>query len=194
MCGSGEKGCAICVNGDGGCLCSMNEDCFAPATKEQLLNRLTRNSYPRYRRQMWEALALTMEEEPSEERNKTMSKYIIEVEDTPFTTPLTDYSLYKIKEFNPSEYTKDAYEDGLKDAWHACHWLHNAYDNIKLKVFNTSITDHIYQTFTPMEAVKKIAEYEQSQKDEKAKEELEKLAERFGIHKIYDIVKEIRGE
>ena len=39
-----------------------------------------------------------------------------------------------------------------------------------------------------------ISDYEQGQKDEKAKEELEKLAEQFGIHKLYALVKEIRGE
>lgn len=52
MCGYGNKLCATCYFGDGGCLAAMREDYWIPATKQQLIGRLDNNSYKRNRKEM----------------------------------------------------------------------------------------------------------------------------------------------
>lgn len=49
MCGTKDKPCCICFCGDGGCLASMREDFYMPATEEQVRERLENGSYPEYR-------------------------------------------------------------------------------------------------------------------------------------------------
>lgn len=49
MCGTNDKPCCICFCGDGGCLASMREDFYMPATEEQVRERLENGSYPEYR-------------------------------------------------------------------------------------------------------------------------------------------------
>lgn len=45
MCGFGDRTCGICANA-GFCLCSMNEDEFSPASKEEVRRRLEEGRYP----------------------------------------------------------------------------------------------------------------------------------------------------
>lgn len=54
-CGAGNRTCAICWMADG-CLASRYDDYFIPAKKEQLIERLNNNKYPRYRDLMIETL------------------------------------------------------------------------------------------------------------------------------------------
>ncbi len=49
MCGTNDKPCCTCYCGDGGCLASMREDFYMPATEEQVRERLENGSYPEYR-------------------------------------------------------------------------------------------------------------------------------------------------
>lgn len=49
MCGTNYKPCCTCYCGDGGCLASMREDFYMPATEEQVRKRLENGSYPEYR-------------------------------------------------------------------------------------------------------------------------------------------------
>lgn len=49
MCGTKDKPCCTCFCGDGGCLASMREDFYMPATEEQVRKRLDNGSYPEYR-------------------------------------------------------------------------------------------------------------------------------------------------
>lgn len=49
ICGTGNKSCAICGNGSGGCLTTMREDCFCLASERQLVERLNKNEYPEKR-------------------------------------------------------------------------------------------------------------------------------------------------
>lgn len=49
MCGTKDKPCCTCFCGDGGCLASMREDFYMPATEEQVRERLENGSYPKYR-------------------------------------------------------------------------------------------------------------------------------------------------
>lgn len=44
-CGSGDKTCGICFYADGGCLASMRDDFFCPATKKQVEKRLAEGRY-----------------------------------------------------------------------------------------------------------------------------------------------------
>ena len=49
MCRTNDKPCCTCYCGDGGCLASMREDFYMPATEEQVRKRLENGSYPEYR-------------------------------------------------------------------------------------------------------------------------------------------------
>ena len=44
MCGFGDRTCGICANA-GFCLCSMNEDEFIPASKEEVRKRIEDGRY-----------------------------------------------------------------------------------------------------------------------------------------------------
>lgn len=48
MCGTKDKPCCTCFCGDGGCLASMREDFYMPATEDQVRERLENGSYPEY--------------------------------------------------------------------------------------------------------------------------------------------------
>lgn len=52
MCGYGNKLCATCYRGNGGCLAAMHEDYWIPATKQQLIERLDNNNYKNNRKEM----------------------------------------------------------------------------------------------------------------------------------------------
>ena len=45
MCGFGDRTCGICASA-GFCICSMNEDEFSPASKEEVRKRLEEGRYP----------------------------------------------------------------------------------------------------------------------------------------------------
>ena len=48
MCGTNDKPCCTCYCGDGGCIASMREDFYMPATEKQVRKRLENNSYAEY--------------------------------------------------------------------------------------------------------------------------------------------------
>ena len=48
MCGTKDKSCCTCFCGDGGCLASMREDFYMPATEDHVRERLENGSYPEY--------------------------------------------------------------------------------------------------------------------------------------------------
>ena len=48
MCGTKNKECAICAFGEGGCLASMREDHYVPATREQVEARISEGRYKNY--------------------------------------------------------------------------------------------------------------------------------------------------
>lgn len=54
-CGFDGKECAICGCG-GGCVASMRDDYYYPATKEQIIQRLDEGKYPDYRQLMIDTL------------------------------------------------------------------------------------------------------------------------------------------
>ena len=54
-CGTDGKECAVCCYGDG-CVATMLEDLYAPATQEQIIDRLNQREYPRFRQLMIDTL------------------------------------------------------------------------------------------------------------------------------------------
>lgn len=56
ICGVGDKQCAICGSGGGGCLATMREDLFSLASERQLVERLNEGKYPNYRQLMIDTL------------------------------------------------------------------------------------------------------------------------------------------
>lgn len=55
MCGVGDKECAICCLGEG-CLASMREDFFVLASERQIVERLNKSKYSKYRQLMVDTL------------------------------------------------------------------------------------------------------------------------------------------
>lgn len=56
MCGFGEKSCAICFYGDGGCVASLREDLYLPASMEDVVGRLDKGVFAKDRKTMKEYL------------------------------------------------------------------------------------------------------------------------------------------
>jgi hypothetical protein len=56
ICGVGDKHCAICGSGGGGCLATMSEDLFSLASERQLVERLNEGKYPNYKQLMIDTL------------------------------------------------------------------------------------------------------------------------------------------
>lgn len=73
-CGAFDKSCGICGNGDGGCLASMAEDLFTPATKEQIIERLNNNRYTGDRNIMIATLKEKFNYDYIEERKEKLMK------------------------------------------------------------------------------------------------------------------------
>ena len=75
MCGTKDKPCCTCFCGNGGCLASMREDFYMPATKEQVRERLENGSYPEYRDVMKTYLkALEIAAEAEADANKKIAE------------------------------------------------------------------------------------------------------------------------
>lgn len=81
MCGTNDKPCCTCYCGDG-CLASMREDFYMPATEEQVRTRLENGSYPAYRDVMERYLAAleiaNKQTIPSFEAMSRMNQIVIE--------------------------------------------------------------------------------------------------------------------
>ena len=81
---------------------------------------------------------------------------------------------------------KEAYQRGLADAWSAARKIQDTGGNLNWWIHNVSAP----------EAIKGIRQYEQ-ERDERIdpdKSKVEALANDIGIHKLFALVKEIRGE
>lgn len=143
-----------------------------------------------------------------------MSKYIIEIEDTPFTSPGSENELYKATNFRSLVFDEeglkkleryeepsfdsdmsDTYEDGLNDAWIAAR-----------RIFCTPMLRPgllINELFDKKDAISILLDYEAGEvidrlnKFDQERPQLEAvkgLADKIGINKLYALVKEIRGE
>lgn len=87
------------------------------------------------------------------------------------------------------------YQKGLKDAWEAAKKLWDLKGDI-IKVFRKYSVFDILDCYTASEVIEKIRQHEQEKEEiiDIDKNKVEALANDIGIHKLYAIVKEIRGE
>ena len=153
-----------------------------------------------------------------------MSKYIIDIVDMPYQNDGDGKKLYRARYFNSlvfdedgldklekyeqiqKEDLADAYQDGLRDAWWAAKRIvlganrgGLTYEELN-SIFGTPC-DGINTTFGVLthysadEAVELISHYEeQAKKDVRDLQKVKALADEIGIHRLYSIAKEIRGE
>jgi hypothetical protein len=92
------------------------------------------------------------------------------------------------------------YQKGLSDAWDAARKICTNWvlpDSVLSKIFGIDKTiDDIMKENTASEAIEKIKAYEQEKEEiiDPDKNKVEALANDIGIHKLFALVKEIRGE
>lgn len=86
------------------------------------------------------------------------------------------------------------YQKGLKDAWEAARTLWNTPN--RKEIFGHTTFNTVLTTLTAQEAIKKIRQYEKEKEEiiDPDKNKVEALANDIGIHKLFALVKEIRGE
>lgn len=117
--------------------------------------------------------------------------------------------LGKLEKYEESPYTqsdcdrarKEGYEQGLKDAWEAARKIGDADRKLDKKFRNYLVgikSGLVEELLSPDEAISKIKVYEEQKKEEgeinENKTKVLELANKIGIHELYAIVKEIRGE
>lgn len=87
------------------------------------------------------------------------------------------------------------YKKGLSDAWEAARKIANMPYGEEEKVFGSGGWKFIIN-HTASEAIEKIRQYEQEKEEmiDIDKNKVEALANDIGIHKLFALVKEIRGE
>lgn len=91
---------------------------------------------------------------------------------------------------------EDGYQRGLNDAWEAARWVTKNNAGKNFEAFGTHFTSEIVQKISVSKVIEKIRQYEQRQEEiiDSDKNKVEALANDIGIHKLYALVKEIRGE
>lgn len=89
---------------------------------------------------------------------------------------------------------QEEYQRGLTDAWNAARTLWNTPN--RKKVFGHTTFSTTLTTLTAQETIEKIRQYEQEKEEiiDPDKNKVEALANDIGIHKLFALVKEIRGE
>ena len=103
------------------------------------------------------------------------------------------------------EVTADAYqrgyEQGLSDAWDAAkktayYWIWSGGTNEAEEIFGTDDIVAIFKNYSASVTMEKIRQYEQGKEEiiDPDKNKVEALANDIGIHKLFALVKEIRGE
>lgn len=95
----------------------------------------------------------------------------------------------------------DGYDAGLDDAWKAVRKIIHMPEGDLLNIFTECYSAvctalQVILKYDASEAIEKIRQYEQEQEEiiDPDKNKVEALANDIGIHKLYALVKEIRGE
>jgi hypothetical protein len=93
-------------------------------------------------------------------------------------------------------YYSDGYQRGLNDAWDVAKKISIMDSPTRDEIFGLVITSNIIDENSAPEAIEKIRKYEQEQDEriDSDKNKVEALANDIGIHKLFALVKEIRGE
>ena len=136
--------------------------------------------------------------------NGQISAEPIPVEDlTPYTEPdLEQVNAEKDKIYDEArargyeEGKARGYQEGLFDAWEAARKIASDNAGQNYSIFGQHFTAEILNTHSASEAIEKIRQYEQEQEEiiDPDKNKVEALANDIGIHKLFALVKEIRGE
>ena len=151
-------------------------------------------------------------------------KYIIELEDNEFVyktiisngypmiqiivpAPYTELDLEQVNAEKDKIYDEArargyeegkarGYQEGLFDAWEAARKIASDNAGQNYSIFGQHFTAEILNTHSASEAIEKIRQYEQEQEEiiDPDKNKVEALANDIGIHKLFALVKEIRGE
>jgi hypothetical protein len=96
---------------------------------------------------------------------------------------------------------EDGYQRGLDDAWECARKIIHIPEGDLLNIFTvcysavcTSV--QVFLKYDASECIEKIRQYEQEKEEiiDPDKNKVEALADDIGIHKLYALVKEIRGE
>ena len=92
--------------------------------------------------------------------------------------------------------TGSEYQRGLSDAWEAAKKICDMKWKKRREVFGTDVYADIIALLSASECIEKIRQYEQEKEEiiDPDKNKVEALANDIGIHKLFALVKEIRGE
>ena len=85
----------------------------------------------------------------------------------------------------------EGYKDGLHDAWDTAKKIYNTPAKTRREIFPLVNYDDILENLTPEEALEKIKAYGQ---DTSLRQRVIELADEVGIHRLYAMVKDVRGE
>ena len=138
-------------------------------------------------------------------RKEAHDKCMSEAEDLAYKlySPKIDEAYKKGLSDGKSQDAKDfadmydsGYSEGLKDAWGVARKIAVMPDGKLEAIFGTAYLTKIFTNYSASEAVEKIRAYEQEKekKIDPDKNKVEALANDIGIHKLFALVKEIRGE
>lgn len=121
-----------------------------------------------------------------------MAKYIIEIPDeVPVSDELVPFDMCR-----PSWYL-EAYENGKADTeddvWEFIRIICDMTVSERKECFNSETCD-LDEYLTYQEAKAKYDAWKKQKEEEEEMKEVTALAEKIGIHKLYSMVKEIRGE
>jgi len=93
--------------------------------------------------------------------------------------------------------TDKAYKQGLSDAWKCVDRIFDMPCKRREQIFSecdsVGVWDILHE-YSASEAIEKIRQYEQEKEDDHDREKVAALADDIGIHKLYALVREIRGE
>lgn len=138
-------------------------------------------------------------------------KYIIEIENEPFgrnDDPFFPHGmdeLYRAKGFKSlvfdqngldklTPYTEPDREAIENEVWEFVKTLGSISQYQRKEMFGDVAYWYVLDTFNYQEAKAKYDAWKKQKEDEEIKQKVIDLAEEIGIHKLYSIVREIRGE
>ena len=130
-------------------------------------------------------------------------RYIIELEEAPFIQHFKNgawETIYRVKGFNSlvfdwnglnmlTPYTepdmeqvrKEAYEQGLSDAWEAARKIgYSLKSSIVAEIFGTPYSSQIFSGYSASEAIEKIRQYEQEKEMDGLRQNIQTIVDQCG--------------
>lgn len=132
-------------------------------------------------------------------------KYIIEFEDEPVETSFNDGTYYRCKQAmylslskdtvnQLTPYTEPSRKDIEDEVWKLASKLIWTFTERECKQIFGMEAVYVPRDMPYSEAKSKYEVWKRQKEDEATMKEITALAEKIGIHKLYSMVKEIRGE